>query len=271
MCLGSVRQGPVRCLLGVAALVKQSTSSVRLLLRIVVLQSPSRASAGHVNVARGVSSSFGMPFHVCTISIQFPVPVLHLCHHDCVGLLCMRSTGMIMGRPLRICAALKASVRIGELSVRIVVPIPMKKLFRCQQMSRAHSRPHTHPKVADDPSMYCPSVLIMPFGPGPYLIMFVAPKMNPMISPTAGYCQYAVEIDMESGKDSLPPIMAPIFALSKVEGPDIPPRNSLAKTQHAVLIYYCEPAAATGGILYLDYVSGEGTNQGRTSTKHLRP
>ena len=38
--------------------------------------------------------------------------------------------------------------------------------------------------------MYCPNVLIMPFGPGPYLIMFVAPNMKPMIKPTAGsLCQ----------------------------------------------------------------------------------
>lgn len=42
-----------------------------------------------------------------------------------------------------------------------------------------------YPKVAEEPSIYCPSVRIMPFGPGPYLIIFVAPKMKPIINPTA--------------------------------------------------------------------------------------
>lgn len=39
-----------------------------------------------------------------------------------------RSNGMIIGLPFRACDFLKASVTIGELSVRMVVPIDMKKL-----------------------------------------------------------------------------------------------------------------------------------------------
>ena len=39
-----------------------------------------------------------------------------------------RSSGMIIGLPFRACDFLKASVTIGELSVRMVVPIDMKKL-----------------------------------------------------------------------------------------------------------------------------------------------
>jgi hypothetical protein len=35
----------------------------------------------------------------------------------------------------------------------------------------------THPKVAADPIIYCPSVRIMPLGPGPKRIMLVAPVM----------------------------------------------------------------------------------------------
>lgn len=42
-----------------------------------------------------------------------------------------------------------------------------------------------HPNVAAEPVMYCPNVLIIPFGPGPKRIMFVAPNMKPMIRPTA--------------------------------------------------------------------------------------
>ena len=36
--------------------------------------------------------------------------------------------GVTIGLPSRACAALNASVRIGELSVRIVMPMDMKKL-----------------------------------------------------------------------------------------------------------------------------------------------
>lgn len=43
----------------------------------------------------------------------------------------------------------------------------------------------TYPKVAAEPSMYWPRVLIMPLGPGPKRMMLVAPKMKPMIRPTA--------------------------------------------------------------------------------------
>jgi hypothetical protein len=35
----------------------------------------------------------------------------------------------------------------------------------------------TYPKVAADPNMYCPSVRIMPLGPGPKRIILVAPAM----------------------------------------------------------------------------------------------
>jgi hypothetical protein len=34
---------------------------------------------------------------------------------------------------------------------------------------------NAYPKVAPEPSMYCPSVLITPFGPAPYLIMLTEP------------------------------------------------------------------------------------------------
>lgn len=98
---------------------------------------------------------------------------------------------MIIGRPFRACALLNASVIIGELSVRIVVPMDMKKLVTLSH--RAHTcweaQRYTHPNVAADPSMYWPNVRSIPFGPGPYRIMFVAPNMKPMIKPTAIFYQ----------------------------------------------------------------------------------
>jgi hypothetical protein len=42
-----------------------------------------------------------------------------------------------------------------------------------------------YPKVAAEPTMYWPKVLIMPLGPGPKRMMLVAPKMKPMTRPTA--------------------------------------------------------------------------------------
>lgn len=57
--------------------------------------------------------------------------------------------------------------------------------------------------------MYCPRVRSMPFGPGPKRIMFVAPKMKPMISPTARRCQ--LQLRSTRVCDSLEPIIAPIF------------------------------------------------------------
>lgn len=48
-----------------------------------------------------------------------------------------------------------------------------------------HSRGKTCPKVAPDPSMYCPRERITPFGPAPYLMMLTDPKMKPMMAPTA--------------------------------------------------------------------------------------
>lgn len=56
----------------------------------------------------------------------------------------------------------------GELSVRIVVPMDMKKLSVVSTVCRSSSYSNQkYPKVAADPSMYWPSVLSMPLGPGP--------------------------------------------------------------------------------------------------------
>lgn len=63
-------------------------------------------------------------------------------------------------------------------------PIDMKNLSLlvrspCIQCGRAY------PNVALDPSIYCPSVRIGPCAPAPNLMIFVAPKMKPMMRPTA--------------------------------------------------------------------------------------
>lgn len=66
----------------------------------------------------------------------------------------------------------------GELSVLMVVPIAMKKLSSRQPQCTHFPVPSSYPKVADDPSMYCPNVRSIPFGPGPNLMMFVAPALR---------------------------------------------------------------------------------------------
>lgn len=56
------------------------------------------------------------------------------------------------------------------------------------------------PNVAPEPAIYLPSVRITPFG-APTWKMVTVPMMKPMIAPT------------------VPPMRAPIFIFSKVEGP----------------------------------------------------
>ena len=46
------------------------------------------------------------------------------------------SIGSTIGLPCRACAVLNASVRIGELSVRIVMPMDMKKLHGSISIAR---------------------------------------------------------------------------------------------------------------------------------------
>lgn len=63
--------------------------------------------------------------HICTLPAIAPATfVKHVAHCNFLE----RSSGMIIGLPNRACDFLKASVTIGELSVRMVVPIDMKKL-----------------------------------------------------------------------------------------------------------------------------------------------
>jgi hypothetical protein len=61
-----------------------------------------------------------------------------------------------------------ASAMIGEVSWRMVLPIPMKNLIEeiSKQSHCAHEL-ETNPNVAPDPAMYCPRDLITPFGPAP--------------------------------------------------------------------------------------------------------
>lgn len=119
--------------------------------------------------------------------------------------------GSTNGLPLFACAFRNASVRIGELSVRIVVPMPMKKLPSVSIHLKCSIFP-AYPNVAAEPSMYWPNVLNNPFGPGPYRMMFVAPKMNPMMRPTAveNPCQIVLQFDRVH---ILPPIIAPILTI----------------------------------------------------------
>ena len=65
------------------------------------------------------------------------------------------------------------------VSVRMVLPMDMKNLMQWSAQVPLEDRQpvHSYPKVAPDPSIYCPSVLITPFGPAPYLIMLTDPTM----------------------------------------------------------------------------------------------
>ena len=64
--------------------------------------------------------------------------------------------GIMIGPPFRAWAFWKSSVIIGELSVRIVVPMDMKKLCGVSVDGHMQSRDsyQAYPNVAADPSMY---------------------------------------------------------------------------------------------------------------------
>jgi hypothetical protein len=65
---------------------------------------------------------------------------------------------------------------MGELSVRIVVPMAMKKLYNVLAQVGQFAVSHAYPKVAADPIIYWPSVRSIPLGPGPKRTMLVNPS-----------------------------------------------------------------------------------------------
>jgi hypothetical protein len=95
----------------------------------------------------------------------------------------LNSAGNTTGRLL---ALANASIACACVSVRIVVPMDMKKLFgQLVCTSYVVFDSIAYPKVAAEPAMYCPNVRIIPLGPGPNRMMFVAPNIKPIMRPTA--------------------------------------------------------------------------------------
>ncbi len=74
------------------------------------------------------------------------------------------------------CARSKSSEGSGE-SVRITLPMPMKTLrIHHWRTNTCHLRCEpTYLKVAPDPTMYFPNVLITPEGPAPYWNIVTVP------------------------------------------------------------------------------------------------
>lgn len=91
-------------------------------------------------------------------------------HADDLGLK-PRSAAMMNG--LR-CARAKASATMGDESLRMTLPMDMKKLFSKTQgvLARQERDPEAensvaYPNVDPDMSMYWPSVRMIPLGPAP--------------------------------------------------------------------------------------------------------
>ena len=123
---------------------------------------------------------------VLLYNVLQPLPKRYLYSSRPCFILCCHCFFMMTGGPWLAWAWAKAAVMIGELSVRIVVPMDMKKLSNVSMVAQGSiGFPRAYPKVAAEPSMYWPRVLIMPLGPGPKRMMLVAPKMKPMTRPTA--------------------------------------------------------------------------------------
>lgn len=118
----------------------------------------------------------------------------------------------------RLFAFANASIICACESVLIVVPMDMKKLSHLSvHANYLVSCSSPYPNVAAEPAIYCPKVRIMPFGPGPKRIMFVAPNIKPMIRPTAvAMCQRDL-CAVRHGKSSIhPPIIAPILTVDRL-------------------------------------------------------
>ena len=87
--------------------------------------------------------------------------------------------GRIIGRLLALTYASAAS---GESSsVRMTLPIDMKKLVMCQQCMSQVPLAYTlmagtYPNVETEPIIYCANVIRGPLGPAQYLIMVKAPR-----------------------------------------------------------------------------------------------
>jgi hypothetical protein len=85
----------------------------------------------------------------------------------------------------------------------MVVPIDMKKLGGDVSTEVDENvAKMAYPKVAADPAMYCPSVLIIPLGPGPNLIMFVAPEIGIRRLMGCGNCVVEEHTEDESDDQS---------------------------------------------------------------------
>lgn len=73
-------------------------------------------------------------------------------------------------------------------SVLMTLPIDMKNLVpdlpsvRSYFVADLFALSMAYPKVAPEPSMYCPKVLIAPFGPAPYL-MILSPPLQSISAP----------------------------------------------------------------------------------------
>jgi hypothetical protein len=114
--------------------------------------------------------------------------------------------GMIIGR---LYALAYASAAIGDASVRMTEPVAISICYECDQIFVDLPIDMKNPNVAPEPSMYCPNVLKGPCGPAPNLMILVAPKMKPMIKPTArGTLVQRIRADK---LHSLPPISPPIL------------------------------------------------------------
>ena len=66
----------------------------------------------------------------------------------------------------------------------MTLPIDMKKLREAvsratgYRVGKKTQGTTAYPKVAPEPSMYWPSVLMMPLGPAPYLKMLTVPELE---------------------------------------------------------------------------------------------
>lgn len=93
--------------------------------------------------------------------------------------------------------------------------------MRTTTAARARERRGAYPNVAPEPSMYCPSVRMMPFGPAPYLKMLTVPATSVRhYQARAGSLQNGQSI--QGAVPKMKPMITPTAAWSNVSNPQDP-------------------------------------------------
>jgi hypothetical protein len=99
-------------------------------------------------------------------------------NHQYHELVLVLSGGYRLGWIIGGCDLLHACVAIGEASVRMTLPTPMKTLDQSVSIQQNDVWGQKYAKVAPDPTIYFPNVLVTPADPAPYWKIVTTPPRH---------------------------------------------------------------------------------------------